>query len=100
MEEKRTVVLTRSAEQHITDIYKELRAESESLATEVMDNFLDVVFSDIPQFPLLYPVCDGTKSRSTSYRIASIGVGFRVIFQVFKRQVLILMILHESELPF
>lgn len=101
MAEKREVVLTQLANEHITNIYQYLlNHDAKAEAEELMDDFLDVVFGEIPKFAEQFPVCEGVKSGSTDYRIGSLAGDFRVIFQIFKDKVLILMVLHESELPF
>ncbi|MCB0838434.1 MAG: type II toxin-antitoxin system RelE/ParE family toxin [Bacteroidetes bacterium] len=101
MAEKRKLVLTKLATEHITQIYQFLLDEgADAEAEELMNDFLDVVFGEIPKFPEQFPVCEGVKSGSSDYRIGSLVGDFRVIFQILKEKVLILMILHESELPF
>ena len=101
MAEKRKVVLTKLASDHIHTIHTTLIQEGyTSEAHELMDDFLDTVFGEIPRFPTQFAVCEGVKSSSTDYRMATLYEEFRVIFQIFKEKVLILMILHQSELPF
>jgi plasmid stabilization system protein ParE len=101
MAEKRKVVLTRLAVDHIDSIYQAYLDEGKNdEAEELMNDFLDVVFGEIPRFPEQFPVCEGVQSKSADYRIGRIKGNFCVIFQIFKERVLILLILHESELPF
>ncbi len=101
MAEKRKVVLTKLAVDHIDGIYQALLSEGkQEEAEELMNDFLDVVFEEIPRFPEKFPVCDGVQSSTQDYRIGRIKGNFCVIYQIFKDKVLILLILHESELPF
>lgn len=100
MAEKRKVVLTKLANEHITHIYQALLEIDSGEAEALMDDFLDTVFGDIPAFPEQFPICEGIKTQSNDYRIAHLIGHFRVIFQILKDRVLILLILHESELPF
>lgn len=101
MAEKRKVVLTKLAVDHIDGIYQALLSQGlDTDASELMDDFLDVVFGEIPRFPDKFPVCEGVQSNTQDYRIGRLRGGFCIIFQIFKDKVLILLILHESELPF
>lgn len=100
MAERRKVVLTKLANEQITDIHQALLKLGEKEEAEIlMDDFLDTVFGDIPAFPEQFPICEGIKTQSNDYRIANLVGHFRVIFQIMKDRVLILLILHESELP-
>lgn len=101
MAEKRKVVLTKLAVEHIDGLYNEYLEDGLTYeAQALMDDFLDVVFDEIPRFPDQFPVCDGIKSGSHDYRIGRIQHDYCVIFQIFKDKVLILLILHERDLPF
>ncbi|MEM6344345.1 MAG: type II toxin-antitoxin system RelE/ParE family toxin [Bacteroidota bacterium] len=101
MAEKRKVVLTKLAVEHIDGLYNAYLDEGLTYEAEaLMDDFLDVVFDEIPRSPELFPVCDGIKSGSHDYRIGRIQHDYCVIFQIFKDKVLILLILHERDLPF
>ena len=101
MAEKRKLILTKLATEHISQIYQFLlKEDSPTGAEELMNDFLDIVFGEIPRFPEQFPICEGVRSGSSDYRIGSLVGEFRVIFQILKDKVLILMILHESELPF
>ena len=101
MAEKRKVVLTKLANEHISRIHQFFIDEKDEVfAAELMDDFLDVVFGAIARFPEQFPVCIGIRSNSPDYRIASMKGDFRVIYQILKDKILILMIIHESELPF
>ena len=63
MAEKRKLVLTKLATEHITQIYQFLLDEgADAEAEELMNDFLDVVFGEIPKFPEQFPVCEGVKS--------------------------------------
>ncbi len=99
MAEKRKVVLTQLIHEHITTRYQQTFAESPSEAEVLMDDFLDVVFDEIPRFPTRFPIFEGLRAGSADYRMAKLRGGFCVIFQVLKSRVLILVLLHESELP-
>ncbi len=98
--EARVIVLTKLAQAQITEIYTEIRMSSKSEAEAIMDDFLDVVFDEIKHFPAQFPICEGMRKGSGDYRIGSLYGGYRVIFQVFRSKVLILLVMHESELPF
>ena len=101
MAEKRKLVLTKLATEHITTIHQFLLNQgSKADAEELMDDFLDIVFGEIPRFPEQFPVCEGVRSGSSDYRMGSLVGDYRVIFQILRDKVLILMILHEEELPF
>ncbi|MEM7655044.1 MAG: type II toxin-antitoxin system RelE/ParE family toxin [Bacteroidota bacterium] len=101
MAEKRKVVLTRLAHEHVSSIYQEFSKESgESEAETFINDFLDTVFGEIPSFPERFPVCEGVKTQTNDYRMGALHGDFRVIFQILKEKVLILLIVHESELPF
>ena len=101
MAEKREVVLTKLAAEHIHSIYTHLLEEGATReAEELMNDFLDIVFGEIPLFAERFPVCEGVKNGSENYRIGSLAGDFRVIFQLLPDKALILLILHESELPF
>lgn len=98
---KRKVVFTRLATEQITHIHESLleRGAADD-AEDLMDDFLDVAFGEIPAFPEKFPVIEGVSSQEGTYRIASLYTDFRIIFQTFREKVLILLILHEWELPF
>ncbi|MEL6672573.1 MAG: hypothetical protein AAFR61_10290 [Bacteroidota bacterium] len=101
MAEKRKVVLTKLAAGHIHDIYTSLiDAGFITEAGELMDDFLDVVFGEIPRYADKFPICEGVKPQNGDYRMGHIVGDFRVIFQIYMDKVQILMILHESDLPF
>lgn len=101
MAEKREVVLTQLASDHIHSTYTLLLEEGATQeAEDLMNDFLDIVFGEIPLFAERFPVCEGVNNGSENYRIGSLAGDFRVIFQVFPTKVLILLVLHESELPF
>jgi plasmid stabilization system protein ParE len=101
MAEKREVILTELASEHIHSTYTLLLEEGATQeAEDLMNDFLDVVFGEIPYHADRFPVCEGVDNGSDNYRIGSLAGDFRVIFQVFATRVLILLILHESELPF
>lgn len=101
MAEKRNVVLTKLANDHITQIYQYLLSEGLNReAAELMDDFLDLVFGEVALFPEKFPICEGVRSGSTDYRMGQLAGEYRVIFQIFKDKVLILLILHEEDIPF
>lgn len=101
MEERRKVVLTKLAHEHINSLFESTAEEAgEHEAQILIDDFLDVVFGEIPLFPERFPVCQGIKSGSLDYRIANLYSDYRVIYQIFKTKILVLMILHEDDLPF
>ncbi|MDX2247444.1 MAG: hypothetical protein SF052_11740 [Bacteroidia bacterium] len=100
MAEKRKVVLTQEATEQVSEIYEFFLLEDErGAAEEFINDFLDVVFGEIPRFPEQFPICENVKSSSTDYRMGSIAEEFRVIFQIFRDKVWILMVIHETELP-
>ncbi|MCI4671049.1 MAG: hypothetical protein MRZ79_23125 [Bacteroidia bacterium] len=98
---ERKIVFTKLATEQITAIHESLLAKGAIHdAEDFMDDFLDVAFSEIPAFSDKYPVVEGVSSQEGDYRIASLYNDFRIIFQTLKDKVLILLILHEGELPF
>ena len=98
-EEKR-IVLTKLSHAQVSEIYNEIDQESAANAEAFIDDFLDVVFEEIKHFPFQFERCEAMRSQNGDYRIGSIYGDFRVVFQIFKKKILILLILHESELPF
>ncbi|GAB4429105.1 MAG: hypothetical protein OHK0039_47720 [Bacteroidia bacterium] len=101
MAEKRKIILTKLASEQITHIYDALREQGfDDEAAALMDDFLDVVFGEIPVYPERFPPCEGIKPGSGDYRIGNLVGDYRVIFQIVHQHILILLILHESELPF
>ena len=98
--EAKAIVLTKLAHAQITEIYTEMLAASKAEAVTMMDDFLDVVFDEIKHFPSKFPVCDGMRTGAGDYRIGAVYGGYRIIFQLFRTKVLILLVMHESELPF
>ncbi|MEZ4777271.1 MAG: type II toxin-antitoxin system RelE/ParE family toxin [Bacteroidia bacterium] len=100
MAEKRKVVLKALAEAQVSEIYDYLLSEGENgYAETFINDFLDVVFDEIPRFPEQFPICEGIKSGSKDYRMGSIADEFRVVFQIHRDKVEILLVLHELELP-
>lgn len=97
---KRKVVFTRLATEQITHIHQSLLDRgAEGDAEDLMDDFLDVAFFDIPSFPEKFPAVEGVSPQNGEYRIASLYTDWRIVFQTFKEKVLILLILHEGEVP-
>lgn len=101
MATKQRVVLTKLANDQITFLFQHLENQDALEEAEaLMNDFLDTVFGEIAAFPERFPVIKGLKQGSAEYRIGNLVGDFRVIFQIMRDRVLILLILHESELPF
>lgn len=101
MAKKRKIILTELATDQTGILHRALIEKGAVLEAEAfMDNFLDVVFGDIAHYADRFPNCDGVTTNKEDYRIGNLIDGLRVIFQVMEDRVLILLILHESELPF
>jgi plasmid stabilization system protein ParE len=98
--ETKRIVLSKLAHTQITDLFDELSGDDPRAAESLMDDFLDVVFDEIKHFPDQFPTCRGMRSYAGDYRLAALYEEYRIIFQILKTKVLILLILHESELPF
>ncbi len=98
MAEKRRVVITNLATDQIDRLYRALLDQGAAEeASFLMDDFLDVVFGDIAYFPERFPVFTGIKERG-DYRMGLLVGDFRVIFQIETDKVVVLLIMHESEL--
>lgn len=101
MAKDRKIILTELATEQIRILHETLLDKGAVLEAEAfMDSFLDVVFGDIAKYADRFPVCEGVATKSDDYRIGNLVDGLRVIFQIMDDRVLILLILHESELPF
>jgi len=101
MAEKRKIVLTVVAKQQLTDIHQSLMEEGAfEDAEDFMNDFLDLAYSTIPSYPDNFAPIEGVATKSSDYRLASLFGDFRIIFQILQGKILILLILHESELPF
>ncbi len=98
---ERKIVFTKLANEQISRIHQSLLEEGAPTdAEELIDEFLDLVFISIRAYPQKFPLCEGVSSAYGDYRIASLYTNFRVIFQTLEDKILILLILHEGELPF
>ncbi|MEO0895244.1 MAG: hypothetical protein AAFY71_02415 [Bacteroidota bacterium] len=101
MAENKKVVLTVIAKQQLTDIHQSLIDGGAFDDAEIfMDDFLDLAFSTIPSYPEKFTPIEGVSNDESDYRLASLFEDFRIIFQILKGKILILLILHENELPF
>jgi hypothetical protein len=98
--EERRIVLTKLVHAQVSEIYSELNQQSAQEAESFMDDFLDVVFEEIKYFPFQFEKCEGMRAQSGDYRMGPISGDHQVIFQIFRKRILILLVLHESELPF
>lgn len=101
MAARRRVILTRLAHEQVTDIYQSLLDEgADDTAQVFIDDFLDVGFGDVPTFPDQFPFCplnhEEVKDR---YRMANLEGEFRLIYEIVNDRILILLVIHESELP-
>lgn len=101
MASKRKVILTRLAHEQVTDIYQSLLdAGAGDVAQDFIDDFLDVGFDEVPSFPEQFPLCplehEEVRDR---YRMANLEGDFRLIFEIVNERILILLVIHESELP-
>ncbi|MDP5170219.1 MAG: type II toxin-antitoxin system RelE/ParE family toxin [Bacteroidia bacterium] len=95
---KRKIALTNLASDQIDRLYHKLLEKGAKQEAEVlMDDFLDVVFGDIAYFPDRFPVFTGIKDKG-DYRMGLLVGDFRVIFQIMLDRVVVLLIMHESEL--
>ncbi|MEZ4829675.1 MAG: type II toxin-antitoxin system RelE/ParE family toxin [Bacteroidia bacterium] len=100
MAAKRKVVLTKTASLQVAEIYNYFLSEGENAEAELFINdFLDVGFDEIPRFPQQFPLCETIKLGAGDYREAIIAEEFVVIFQVFRDRVLIVLVLHEMDMP-
>lgn len=98
MAEKRRVVLTNLASDQIGRLFDALTEQGAKEEAQIlMDDFLDVVFGDIAYFPERFPVFTGIKEKG-DYRMGLLVGDFRVIFQIEVDRVIVLLIMHESEL--
>ena len=96
--QKREIALTNLATDQIDRLYRALLVSGANEEAEIlMNDFLDVVFGDIAYFPERFPVFTGIKERG-DYRMGLLVGDFRVIFQILPEKVLVLLIMHESEL--
>ncbi len=100
VKEERRIVLTKLAHAQVSEIHNEISQLSASEADIFINDFLDVVFEEIKFFPFQFEKCEAMRSQNGDYRLGAIYADYRVIFQIFKKKTLILLILHESELPF
>jgi mRNA-degrading endonuclease RelE of RelBE toxin-antitoxin system len=98
--EERKIVLTKLAHAQVSEIHDELSQVSSEDAEAFINDFLDIVFEEIKYFPFQFEKCEGMRSQGGDYRIGSIYGDYRVIFQISSKKTLILLIMHESELPF
>ncbi len=98
--EERRIVLTKLAQAQVSEIYHEICQISEAEGEAFINDFLDIVFEEIKYFPFQFEPCPGIRSQSGDYRLGAIYGDYRVIFQIFKQKTLVLLVLHESELPF
>jgi len=98
--EERKIILTKLAHAQVSEIHQEISQQSPQDAEEFINDFLDLVFQEIKTFPYQFEKCKGMRSQQGDYRIGAMYGDYRVIFQIFKQKILILLVLHESELPF
>lgn len=98
--EERRIVLTKLVNAQVSEIYSELSQQSARDAEAFINDFLDVVFEEIKYFPFQFEKCEGMRAQSGDYRMGPIFGNYQVIFQVFRKKTMILLVLHESELPF
>ncbi len=101
MASPRKVILTRLAHEQVNDIYQTLLDENASdEAEDFINDFLDVGFGDVPSFPDKFPFCPLNESEvHERYRMANLGGDFRLIYEVINDRILVLLVIHESELP-
>lgn len=98
--EERKIVLTKLVHAQVNEIYSELNQQSAQDAEAFINDFLDVVFEEIKYFPFQFEKCEGMRSQNGDYRMGPIFGDHQVIFQIFRKRLLVLLVLHESELPF
>lgn len=98
--EERRIVLTKLVNAQVSEIYNEFNQQSAQDAEAFINDFLDVVFEEIKYFPFQFEACEGMRSQSGDYRMGSIYGDHQVIFQILRKKTIILLVLHESEMPF
>jgi hypothetical protein len=98
--EERRIVLTKLVNAQVSEIYNEFSQQSAQDAEAFINDFLDVVFEEIKYFPFQFEPCEGMRTQSGDYRMGPIYGGHQVIFQILRKKTIILLVLHESEMPF
>ena len=98
MPPKRPVVLSQTAADQFYSLHTYLLEQGATKEAELLLNdFLDVVFGDLAYFPERFPVFTGIQEPG-DFRMALLLADFRVIFQIQPHQILVLLMMHESEL--